>query len=592
MHFSAGIRLHSLQSKIFMFILMFLIIPFCLTFLWLDKPLENRIEKQIGSSMGDTLSMVKLSMNDILEDMFNSITAISLDPLITSVVTDPEAYTAYEKIRATDSTFRSLYATYLYKTENYITLLDHRGNIHASWYAGIDAYHNIVKEQWYKDIVNSDDRFTWIYHERNYTFADRRPLITVAKVLRDPQTNASAGVAMVSIVQQDLYKLMDHLEGTAILFNEYGTMITSTDTPNASWEGVYAYLLKKQQNGLAEPVTNEIGGEKYFFNSISLMNGWHVVQIVPYETVFKDIYQIRKANLIIAGIIFLVFMLVSIYISYRITRPLKLLTKKMNEMENNDFNQTIFSEGQDEVASLIKTYNSMVRRIRHLLERLKSEYKQKEELRFRALQSQIKPHFILNTLNNIKWMAYIKKEKEVAEMLSNLGAIVEASIGMDEDLISLKQELSYIHNYVTLQKIKYNEKVMLKVDIADEWLESEVIKFILQPIVENSIYHGIEPLDRDGVIVIKAFVTGNNLVLQVSDNGIGMSSERLSALQASLESKSAETDKQHRVGLRNIHERLKLQYGQAYGIQLCSTEGKGTVVEIVQPLIWKGAGVE
>ncbi|WP_054404656.1 sensor histidine kinase [Paenibacillus solani] len=237
--------------------------------------------------------------------------------------------------------------------------------------------------------------------------------------------------------------------------------------------------------------------------------------------------------------------------------------------------------GPKEISSLIETYNKMVTEIRQLLNRVKDEYQQKEDMRFRALQAQINPHFVLNTLNNIKWMAYIRNDKEVGDMLSSLGAVLEQSIGRGGTLIPLRQEIQYIENYIELMKMKFNDKLSMEYDIEDELMDQEVIKIMLQPVIENSLIHGIEPMNGAGRIIVRARLEDDHFLLTAEDNGVVISPEKLQELEARLAAGSEELPE--RIGIKNVHDRIRLQYGEPYGIQIHSKVHEGTTVAFLLP---------
>ena len=259
-----------------------------------------------------------------------------------------------------------------------------------------------------------------------------------------------------------------------------------------------------------------------------------------------------------------------------------MLRNNMRKVKEDDLGKMLPVQGSDEVKDLIVEYNKMTRRIKTLFENIKEEQKQKQELRFKALQAQINPHFILNTLNNIKFVAIMSRANETAKMITALGSIMEECIGKGEDIIKLEQELKYIENYVYLQKIRYNDKFSVFYNIKEEVLDCRVFKFILQPIVENSIYHGIQSMEGTGCIDITAYKEGGNLIIKVKDNGVGIKPEKLTAIMEYLY-KGTDPGGKGRVGIKNIHDRIVLSYGAEYGLKIDSIVEEGTEVTITVP---------
>lgn len=581
-----GSRLKSMQAQIILYVMLFLIVPFCLAFYLLDRPLVGTIERKIGSSMQDSLSSVSQNIEGLFLNMQNALTVVVMDQNIISMTKNPGQFSDNERYRIADNVIRTLNSTYLYRTENYVSILDFHGGLYTSWYAPPGTYAALAAKPWHTQAVRAAGSFVWLDRFDNYTAGDKRPLISVAALIADFKSVEGSGIVLVSAVEADLRKAFEGLDGDYFIVDGGGMVISHSDKrllgSNLSGQSYIRDVLAQDRGQLILDRPNE-GGDKTIVNFRTLpLTGWKLIHTVPYDAVFKEINQIRRTNFLILGVILAVFIGITVTISARITGPLKLLSRKMTTLEEKEFAGTLAVKGTSEVAGLIHTFNEMVRRIRELLNKLKAEYEQKEEMRFRLLQSQIKPHFILNTLNNIKWMAYIKQANEVGEMVSSLGAILEASIGRDEDFIPLRRELEYIRNYVILQKLKYNEKLQLEIDVDERLLDCRVIKFLLQPIVENSIYHGIDQKAGTGTIRIAARATERGeLAIAVADDGLGMSGEALQALRDKLEEPPDRPSAS--VGLRNIHQRIRLHYGEAYGLSVESEEGSGTLVELRLP---------
>lgn len=579
----AAQALNSIRNKSFFSILLFLIIPFLLTFYWVDKPLESVIEQKIGDSTREALHQVKFNTELFLEDMLRSAVEISTNPSITDLLTHPERFTDYEKLRLKDNVINKQYSSYY--TETYVTLMDLYGNWHSTRYMDEGLYQQYTQSAWYKDMVQKPFQLRWMLVKDHYVYSDKRPLITLVKTITDLQTNRNIGMLLFGVAEKDLRKYLGMLEGEVYLVDGEGTVLSSPDSEKIGTsigKEAFAAELGKAAGGQSIVVKDRV---KWIVNYDTVgQTGWKIVQLIPYDTVFKEIFGIRRANILIVLGIFIVFMFITLSIALSISRPLQLLNKKMREVEERDFNSTLQVSGPSEISTLIGTYNKMLKQIRDLLQRVKEEYQQKEDMRFRALQAQINPHFILNTLNNIKWMAYIRGVKEVGDMLSSLGGILEGSIGRGGNLISLRQELQYIENYINLMKLKYNDKLTVHIDVPDTCLEQEVIKFLLQPVVENAIQHGIEPLPGKGEIRIEAEAAEALLILRVRDNGVGIPEAKLAEIRQRLETETGEPPSQH-IGLKNVHERIRYHYGEAYGLTVDSRPGEGTEVRLALPLI-------
>ncbi|WP_010276085.1 sensor histidine kinase [Paenibacillus senegalensis] len=574
---------HDWQQNLFS-ILFFLIVPFVITFYWIDKPLENVIEQKIGDSAREALTLINFNVEIILQDMLKSSVEISKNPDVITLLKDPGRYSEYEKLRLKNDVLNNMFSSFF--SDTYITLTDMKGTWYSTRYIDSSQYSHIVQKPWYQEMLSGGNQLRWMFNYQDFLYIDNRPIISLVRTITDPATNEDLGLLIYGVAERDFRNYLSTLEGEVYLIDDEDTVVSSPVTAMiGSSVSAESYMEEIWKRSRGQHIAGE-GEDKRIVNFDTLhQTGWKIVQVIPYDTVFKEIFDIRKINIGIVLVIFFLFMMITLSISYRMSKPLKLLTRKMQSAEKTNFNSMLKVTGPREISTLIGTYNKMAEQIRRLLERLKQEFQQKEDMRFKALQAQINPHFILNTLNNIKWMAYIKQDREVGDMLSSLGTILESSIGRDgSSLIPLKQEIHYIENYISLMKLKYNEKLTVCYSIPDELMNCEVIKFCLQPILENSISHGIDYIAGQGEIHIKAQEIEGRLILSVRDNGIGMSEEKLRQVTDGL-SCAAEEGKEKRIGIRNVHDRIRLQYGNGYGVRVRSWVNEGTIVELVLPSI-------
>ncbi|KIL39130.1 hypothetical protein SD70_22130 [Gordoniibacillus kamchatkensis] len=492
----------SIRNQIICSILIFLIVPFILMFYYIDKPLEKAIEAKIAKSAQQALYLENMNIENIVEDMYKSAAQISVDPALLQMLKNPEQFSEYDQLQLKQSIVTRL------SSSNYtalVTVMDLNHHLFSTRYTEQEKYGELTRTAWYKELMEDPNKSIWLFNSSNYTFADQRPVISLAKNVFDPQTHQKIGVLLFSAAEEDFSKYLSGMGGDVYLIDQQGTVISSPDKTKLGTDLSKESFIPKADAALSGDFIVNKGKGKWIVNHYTInQTGWRLIQVTPYDTVFKEIFDIRRTNIVIAGLIFILFIIITFPISYSISRPLKLLGKKMQEAENNHFNSVLSVTGPKEISVLMVKYNNMLGQIKDLLQRLKEQYRLKEEMRFKAMQAVINPHFILNTLNNIKWMAYIRNDRSVGQMLSRMSNLMEASIGRGGSLVTLQEEIAYIEDYITLMKIKYNEKLSIHYDIPEQLLNAEVIKFMLQPVIENCIYHGIEPLKGQGEIFVRA----------------------------------------------------------------------------------------
>ncbi|MBB3128578.1 sensor histidine kinase YesM [Paenibacillus rhizosphaerae] len=305
--------------------------------------------------------------------------------------------------------------------------------------------------------------------------------------------------------------------------------------------------------------------------------GWHVIQLVPQKLFRQELGGLRNQSILwLIGVSFL-FSIVFIYFMIRFTKPLQQLVRSMNRLGEGDLQAYVEVRGDDEIAIVGKHYNRMLKRLQQLIGRLSKEQQRKEEARFQALQAQINPHFLFNTLNSIKWMAALSGAEHVSGMITNLGRLLEYTMRTQQEVVTLEEELTHLKVYLDLQKIRFHENVQFKVDMPDRLRSNAILKFTLQPIVENAIIHGGRtPLTID----IQGEETEQGLALTVSDDGVGIAEAKLKELSGQL---NQDHSRYSGIGIHNVNERIKLHFGQEFGLRMNSVIGKGTVVKILLP---------
>ncbi len=331
----------------------------------------------------------------------------------------------------------------------------------------------------------------------------------------------------------------------------------------------------------------KIGGEEI---STVIMDvgyaGWKMVGISYVDEIVQNRRSFNAMILIIVitGIAFIV--LASIFISYKISQPIKRLERQMNKVERGDFNIDLLkAEGEDEVRQLTHSFNLMIERIRQLMSQIIDEQEAKRKNELKALQAQINPHFLYNTLDSIIWMNENKNHDGVSEMTAALAKLFRISLSKGMEIITVRDEIQHAVSYLIIQKMRYKNKFRYNVELPDELGDYITLKLLIQPIVENSIYHGFSQIPDEGIINIKVYIDGEDLVYLISDNGYGISEEKITSII------SGETKSKHSsgVGIKNVNERIKIYYGESYGINIKSEPDEGTDVYIRIPLV-KGVG--
>ena len=319
---------------------------------------------------------------------------------------------------------------------------------------------------------------------------------------------------------------------------------------------------------------------KLYSISRSEKTGWTVVDCTNVKELLSKSRQAQSVYVLTAIILVIVALLFSRFMARSITLPIQKLRDSMKKVQEGDFCVSdVVVDSKNEIGSLSKSFDVMTHRIHELMEQNVHEQEEKRKSELKALQSQINPHFLYNTLDSIIWMAEGKKNEEVVLMTASLARLLRQSISNEDEVVPIANEVEYARGYLTIQKMRYKDKLEFQIEVDSSISYIPLIKLVLQPIIENAIYHGLKYKESKGLLIVKGFMKDGNAVLQVIDDGVGMDEETL----AHIYDKHKVNYHSNGVGVYNVQKRLKLYYGEDYGITYTSELGKGTTATITIP---------
>jgi two-component system sensor histidine kinase YesM len=311
--------------------------------------------------------------------------------------------------------------------------------------------------------------------------------------------------------------------------------------------------------------------------------GWYVVSTIPYSYIDSEAREIRSTILLLSLACSVLAVFLSYIFTLSISRPLKRLVSAMNEVKKGNLSIGMPDKRNDEIGEVTDNFNKMLNEIKKLMEDVKNQEIQKRKAEIETLQAQINPHFLSNTLNTVKWLASAQKADNIEAIVSSLIQLLSVSMGKGEEFITIRQEIEYIKSYITIQEYRYYDKFKVVFDIEEDIFDCRILKFLIQPLVENSIIHGTKSKMEQELIVIKGFRYDNVLKITVTDNGVGIPAEKLSRLIT-----SGQEDRKHSfsgIGINNVNDRIRMYFGPSYGLQIESVPNLYTTVELTVPII-------
>ncbi|TDQ37659.1 cache domain-containing sensor histidine kinase [Aureibacillus halotolerans] len=430
-------------------------------------------------------------------------------------------------------------------------------------------------------IAQLGGKVSWHYTPKVSEFSIE-PLLKAERAIKNLQGNDPAikGYLLFEIPESIVFESIRQLElgetGIAFIIDDANHIVTSQNRKMIG-QTVHPAIEGKLTGGKGTFV-EKINGEMYFISyHASPEIGWKTIGMVPTEEMTPGLLEVQKTNMYV--IVFWVFVaiIISLLLTKSVTGPIKRLIEKMRQVETGDFSGEIRLQGSKEVTDLSLSFNRMTRRLNRMIQKVYQKEISEKQAQLKALQAQIHPHFLYNTLDSIYWSLYIKGEESIGNVVVSLSNMLRYSISEELKDVSLEKEIENCKHYFEIQKLKYGEKVRFTVHVPKVVLQCQVPKMILQPLIENAIMHGMETTQQEVHIQVLSQESDNVLYLSVIDNGSGFPYDvkEFPLNPARLPENS--------IGLMNVNERLRLRYGKNYGVSIESKKGEGTAVTLRLP---------
>lgn len=452
----------------------------------------------------------------------------------------------------------------------------------------LNPFISVPDLSWYQEAVDAEGRAVISSsHVQNVIQGSYDWVVTLSRNISRREEPEAGGVFFVDLNYSAISDLCERLSlgsrGYIYILDENGGIVYHPQQ-QLIYSGMKQELIIEVMNTEASSFLTEDG--RLYTISRSEETGWIVVGVSMESELMRRVDAALKIYLLIAVGLFMAALLLAYLLSDEITKPIKALEHSMKEVEKGNFAHAALAvRDNNEIGNLSRSFNIMTEEIKNLIDQRDKEQQIKRRSELRALQSQINPHFLYNTLDSIIWMAEWGKNQEVVRMTSSLAKLLRRSISNEQEVVTVAEEVEYTESYLTIQKMRYKDKLEYEITIEKEILQAKVVKLILQPLVENSIYHGIKYKEGKGTVRIAGYLAGGCTCLEVQDDGIGMEKETLEKIFE----KHVRDTRSNGVGLKNVNERIQLYYGAEYGITFESAPGKGTTAKIRLPYQKEGA---
>lgn len=444
------------------------------------------------------------------------------------------------------------------------------------------TFHTVRNEymsesDWYKEVINSTEPVWFEPHLGSYVGQSTDiPLISVGINIQDKASDSSLGIVLLEIKLSDIQYIYNKgflEDGYAFLLNEDGVPIVFPDEMPSYTREIYSDAI---ENRTSQYMYVETASQESTFTTIS---------VVSYGNIYTEAVHL----LLIVALLIIVLAIAATYLSRRlsanIATPITELTELMKNAKTGDLTVHMDSITNDEVGILSQKFNEMMKELNHYTANEITNLKKLQKSEFETLQSQINPHFLYNTLDSVIWMARTGDTGEVVKMVTALTQFFRISLSKGQDVITLETEKNHLESYLTIQSMRYSSILSYEIDIPERFLQYRTLKLLLQPLVENAIYHGNKAVDRHGTIRISVTEDDNTIYFHIEDTGIGMSEEMLNTINDVCKTTNGEAINSY--GVVNVSRRMQITFGAEYYPHYESTLNIGTTVTVPVPKHWE-----
>lgn len=468
--------------------------------------------------------------------------------------------------------------------------IDRSNHIHTSYSRINEDEHQVIDSGMIEQVtrMGSYGSNRWFSMEqRNFLVSDPAvPVLTLGKVVIDVDSGNKLGTLFINVKETTFSSFLGTENNQGIsktyLLVDTAQRIISSSNPEYVLEPFDHLKMKRPLTFLNEPyseiVDRDQGQEFISVYPYNRMN-WSLVNMNP-MTALKSMISHNVWMTVVIGMVCLLLAFLGIALLSKIlVNPLLQLAKSMRRVKEGDLNVTAGIRAQDETGLLATVFNLMIDRIKQLIATVENEQLRKREYELALMHAQIKPHFLYNTLDTIYVLADMERTEEARDTTKALADFYRVILSKGYEIITLEEEVKIVNDYLTIMQVRYPHILQYDIAIPDELKGIHIPKLSLQPLAENAIYHGLKTKDSSGFIRICAHADSEHVIIKVEDNGVGMSPQLISRIADFKEDSAKRTS----IGIFSVHERLKLYFGDIYGIHIESREGQGTTVKLVLP---------
>ncbi|MEC0231920.1 cache domain-containing sensor histidine kinase [Paenibacillus alba] len=584
------IKRSSVQHKMLISFLALVVLPLGVFSYFSLTITRNTIEEQAGAAKLKSLGLISQKLGIMASDL-NAISNIYFsNEELRSLLKSPSGNQAYQE-RLQQQFLTKLIVTYRYAytwLEYYTSIFGFNGvELHTFYNGpkfGIGALRNYP---WFQEVEKQNGGIVWESNPSTYLTPtlNEEHYVSAIRLLKDFENNSTLGLLMINVGESFLYKqyaAAATADEQMLIFDNNGIVISAADKKRLG-DSIRSTSYFAQFAGAEGHFNVKIDGKPVLVTYHKVEStDWTIVSYTPLDTLLQNLNKSKWLTLIVLAALLVLSVLVSYVIASRLSVPIRRLYTSMKRVEMGDLSERSDIQNKDEIGELAFKFNRMVGRIEELRDRVIVEQDLKRKMELQNLQSQINTHFLYNTLASIRSMLITDSVDKVDHVIVSLVKLLRKTLSDESEYITIAEELDNLHNYVNIQLARQYDKLQVHFKVDEQIGSYRTLKLLLQPIVENAIFHGIEPMTGSGEIRIAGWLENDEILLRISDNGVGIAEleddkDGDSFTENILASASG-------MGLRNVQSRLKTHFGERFGLEVEYSNEQGTSILLRWPV--------
>lgn len=580
-----GKKLFSLQYKILIFSFIVIIVPILTIGIFSYRQSSKIVQQKVSISNMNTVRQVGERIEFIFEDAHD----------MSMFLIQNEDVRSFFKLENEKENV-DIITKKLNLEKSLMYLISSKAYIYSIYFKGFNGISmdtenasNPIDDETEKEIIGLKGGYVWnVGKITNYNGTSTN-VFSMTRVINDMyKITNNLAIMKINISEDDISKIYSNeftvKQNDFYIVDSNNKIISAIDKKKLGQELNLNISDSKLYDSKEGYFQTKFNGQDYLITYYVIENlNYKIINLVPLKELLKENRVIQVVILEVVGFSFLICILAAFLFSIKVLSPLKKIRQQMKKIENEDFDVQININGNDEITMLGRSFNKMSAKLKELINQVYLIQIKQKEAELSALQAQINPHFLYNALDTIYWMARMEKAFETSKLIEALAKLFRLSLNSGKEFTLLRDEVEHIRNYIFIQKKRFGDSIVFDIEFEEELLECQVVKLVLQPLLENAIIHGIDKKDGKGNIRVSIKKENGNVIYEIKDNGIGVDIEEINLLLKNVGNSN------RGLGIKNVNDRLKLYFGEQYGITFLSEKGEGTTVIVKQPFVKGGS---